>query len=201
MEVKMIAVKPSYEILHMSTLTIPELAGRTCYTSSSAGNPEKFVRARIKDKHETIIEHGYMSVRFIVDRGFSHELVRHRMAVYSQESTRWCDYAGTGIKVIHPPDLTPNQIQRREYLFWRIQLLYNEELAEGLKPEIARGLLPHALRTEIVMTANFREWRLVFKQRALGKTGRPHPQMKELMDPLLREAAERQPAVFGDLCG
>ena len=192
-------VLPHYEILQMSRLDVPVTAGRTCYKSKSDGVPEAFIRARIREGHETIIEHGIMSVRFIADRGFTPELLRHRMAVYSQESTRWCNYAGAGIEIIHPPGLTADQMTRRMSHFWDCQKLYELEISEGVKPEIARGVLPHALKTEIVMTCNYREWRLVFKQRALGTTGRPHPQMLQLMEPLLAEVKLILPAVFGDL--
>jgi len=191
-------VEPSYEILTMDGPKFLETAGRTCYKSLPKGDPEEFIRRAIRNGHETIIEHGGMSVKFVADRGFSHELVRHRMAVYSQESTRWCNYKGC-IEIIHPPGLTKAQKVRRDRHFFTVQTLYETELSEGLQPEIARGILPHALKTEIVITANYREWRLIFKQRAIGTTGRPHPQMAELMRPLMHECQEVFPAMFGDL--
>ena len=100
----MILIKPSYEILAINgaDLLLMEQAGRTCYKSESKGDPATFLQGKIKSKHLTIIEHGSMTVKFIVDRGFTHELVRHRMAVYSQESTRWCNYSG-GVTFIIPP--------------------------------------------------------------------------------------------------
>lgn len=197
----MILVKPSFKIegIYGADLLLMEKAGRTCYKSEPKGDPEGFLKSKIKAKHLTIIEHSAMSVRFIADRGFTHELVRHRMAVYSQESTRWCNYAGKGIEIIHPEVLTHAQKERREDHFWTVQKLYEREIAEGLPPQIARGVLPTALKTEIVITTNFREWRLIFKQRALGTTGKPHPQMLELMVPLLAEVKTRVPAIFDDL--
>jgi len=197
----MILIKPSYEILAINgaDLLLMEQAGRTCYKSESKGDPTAFLKSKIKAKHLTIIEHGSMTVRFIADRGFTHELVRHRMAVYSQESTRWVNYSGKGIEIIHPPGLTEAQRGRREKHFWIVQALYEAEISEGIKPEIARGVLPTALKTEIIMTANFREWRLVFEQRALGLTGKPHPQMLQVMVPLMNEMKEKIPAIFGDL--
>lgn len=197
----MIIIKPSFTILAVNgaDLLLLEKAGRTCYKSEPKGNPGPFLVGRIKEGHETIIEHGSMTVKFISDRGFTHELVRHRMAVYSQESTRWCNYRGNGIELIHPPGLTIAQKERRERHFETVQDLYNAEIAEGQKPQIARGVLPTALKTEIVMTANFREWRLVFKQRALGTTGAPHPQMLELIVPLLAETKKLVPYIFDDL--
>lgn len=197
----MILVRPSYKIeaINGGDLLLLEKAGRTCYKSEPKGDPKAFIRSKIKSKHLTIIEHGSMTVRFIADRGFTHELVRHRMAVYSQESTRWCSYAGKGIEMIHPPGLTDLQRERREKHFWAVQELYELEISEGILPQIARGVLPTALKTEIVMTANFREWRLVFEQRALGLTGKPHPQMLEIMVPLLKEVQTLVPVVFNDL--
>lgn len=194
-------IKPEYNILAINglDLIIMETAGRTCYKSESKGNPEAFIRMAVKRGHETIIEHGSMTVRFISDRGFTHELVRHRMAVYSQESTRFCNYSGYGIELIHPPGLTQEQKNRRERHFQIVQDLYDLEISEGIKPQIARGVLPTALKTEIVMTCNFREWRLIFKQRSLGLTGPPHPQMLELMQPLHQEMKEKIPCIFGDL--
>ena len=143
--------------------------------------------------------HNYMTVKFTCDRGVSHELVRHRLAVYSQESTRWVNFNNTGISIIHPKGLTETQRARREDHFWQTQAIYEAEIAEGQPPQIARGVLPTALSTTIAMTATFHEWRLVFNQRSKGTTGKPHPQMKELMDSLLVEAAYAYPNAFGDL--
>lgn len=197
----MIIIDPSYEILNTyGDLKLLDTARRTCYKSIAKNEDYSTpIQQAISNGHKTIIEHGGMTVRFIADRGFTHELVRHRMAVYSQESTRWCNYAGKGIVLIHPPELSDKQKERREVHFWAVQALYDQEILEGVKPQIARGVLPTALKTEIVMTANFREWRLVFEQRALGLTGKPHPQMLELMIPLLKDVAILHPTIFGDL--
>lgn len=183
-----------------------ESAARTCYKSepASEGNQDAsraFVRKLVQVlKHESVMEHASITVRFICDRGVSHELVRHRLAAYSQESTRYCNYAGYKfgghITLIHPAGLTPNQRFRRECLYLEIQNIYNIEVGEGVSPQIARGILPNALKTEIVMTANIREWRHVFRMRAKPPA---HPQMVELMAPLLKELQETLPELFDDI--
>jgi len=195
------AIQPHYciEAISGADLLLMEKAGRLCYQSESIGKPDEFLKRIINMGHSTILEHSSMSVRFIADRGFTHELVRHRIASFSQESTRFCNYTKHGIEIVHPACLTPAQMQRREDHFWRTQVIYEAEISEGQSPQIARGVLPTALKTEIMMTANFNEWRHVFNLRALGTTGKPHPQMSELMLPLLEEVKVKVPVIFDDL--
>lgn len=154
-------------------------------------------------------KHYYSSVRFICDRGVSHELVRHRIAAFSQESTRYCAYGG-GVTFIIPPwvDVEPGDYPtlgslpaRGAEWRWLTSMKYAEEnyqclLQDGWSPQQARSVLPNSLKTEIVMTANLREWRHVFGLRA-GKAA--HPQMRELMIPLSREFSLRFPAIFADI--
>ena len=210
----MILVKPSFKIeaINGADLLLMEKAGRTCYKSEAKGDPEKFLASKIRAGHLTIIEHGSMTVRFIADRGFTHELVRHRMAVYSQESTRYCNYSG-GVTFIIPPWVTIepgdvgnswSRVRDMQSNIWADAMLMAENqyinlLSIGWSPQQARSVLPNSTKTEIVMTANFREWRLVFQQRALGTTGKPHPQMSELMIPLLAEVKKQVPVLFDDL--
>jgi thymidylate synthase (FAD) len=203
----MLLIKPKYEILSISSdLTLMEKVGRVCYLSEPQGEPEKFLSKRIKEGHETIIEHSSMTVKFTVDRGFTHELVRHRLVTYSQESTRWCDYSG-GVTFIIPPWVN---IPEDEYIIddavasWYGAMIdaenrYKFLLAQNWSPQQARTVLPNSLKTTIVATTNFRQWRLIFKQRAIGTTGRPHPQMLEIMVPLLEEVKQKVPAIFDDL--
>ena len=205
-------VKPSFVITSPfskewaeATLIHIEGAGRLCYKSegkAAPGSASPFVK-RLMDPsrmHESVMEHAVVSVQFVCDRGVSHEIVRHRIAAYSQESTRYCNYCAEKfdghITLIHPPGLTEAQIARREKHYWSVQEIYDAEIAEGVTPQIARGVLPTALKTEIVMTANLREWRHVFKMRASPKA---HPQMRELMDPLLLEFQKVLPEIYGDL--
>jgi thymidylate synthase (FAD) len=198
----MILVKPSHQIIKImgswdiSALQLIEIAGRTCYKSEeriTRGSSERFVKMLKNSGHESVLEHSAMTVRFICDRGVSHELVRHRLCSFSQESTRYCNYLKKGIAIIHPEQLTEAQCKRREEHFKLTQELYEAELLEGQLPQIARGVLPTALKTEIIVTANFREWKHIFNLRCSIEA---HPQMRELMVPLRDEMIEKFPELF-----
>lgn len=210
-------IKPSYKIIYADKIQLEsiETAGRTCYKSENSAEDEeirnKFIKTRIKQGHESIIEHSLMTVLFVCDRGVSHELVRHRLASFSQESTRYCNYKGQ-VTFIIPPwvdveegvyDTWPRAETEVERMWISLiglaEIHYRNMLDLGLTPEQARSVLPNSTKTEIIVSANLREWRHIFKLRVLGTTGKPHPQMKELMLPLLKEAAEIYPAIFGDL--
>lgn len=182
-----------------------ELIARTCYKSEDKitdGSAEKMVRALIKRGHEAMLEHFSFSVKFTVDRGVSHELVRHRLASFAQESTRYCNYGHEGeITVIKPPFFAEGS---KEYNTWewgcqKCEDAYMALLDLGRSPQEARAVLPNSLKTEVVITANLREWRHFFKLRALGVTGKPHPQMVEVALPLLEECKRLIPVVFDDL--
>jgi thymidylate synthase (FAD) len=205
-------IEPSFEILTpftresvLASLKLIELAGRTCYKSEGAitcDSASPFVtKIATVFKHESVIEHSLVTVKFVCDRGVSHEIVRHRLAAYSQESTRYCNYTKEKfdghIVLIHPPGLSDAQKQRREEYFWLVQKLYDAEITEGLSAQLARGILPNALKTEIVMSCNYREWRHVFKMRTSSKA---HPQMQQLMRPLLIKFQEVLPELFNDIC-
>jgi len=209
----MLLVKPSSEILTITpnALQLIEVAGRTCYKSEekmSESSAPAFAAKIIKQGHETVLEHASATVRFIVDRGVSHEIVRHRIASYSQESTRYCDYEGGHVAFVIPPwcDAAPGDYERVEIrdipgAMWFNHML-NAEIAyktlrdQGWRPEQARSVLPNSLKTEIVMTANFREWRHFFKLRTAPAA---HPQMREVAIPLLAEMMRRVLVVFDDL--
>lgn len=180
-----------------------ESAGRVAWKSegkSGPGTAEPFVRSLIKRKHEAVLEHASMSYLFVTDRGVSHELVRHRIISPTQESTRYCDYAKAGeIAVIEPPGVEGDALNG-----WKACMQYAERgyaylRAAGLSPQIARSVLPTCTKTEIVVTANIREWRHIFKLRWRGDTGTPHPQMRELMEMALLDAVSRCPALFDDI--
>lgn len=187
-----------------------ERVGRVCYKSEDKitdESAEKFVRGLIKSGHEAMLEHVSMSVLFIVDRGVSHEIVRHRIASFAQESTRYCNYSkekfNNSITVIRPFFFN-DESRMQEYKAWQIATMEAEEqylklIANGASPQEARSVLPNSLKTEIVMTANMREWRHFFKLRAAGTTGKPHPQMLEVAVPLLNECREKLPALFDDI--
>jgi len=146
------------------------------------GRATEFVRMLIKRGHEAMIEHAVATFKFICDRGVTHELVRHRLASYAQESTRYCNYSkdkfDSEITVIRPPELTEQQWERRKKVLEHIELLYQEEVGEGVKPQIARGVLPISLKTEIICTANFRQWRTMMKLRTSKAA---HPQIRQMM--------------------
>lgn len=194
-----------------------EAAGRTCYKSESRTSKEsaqRFVAGLLKSGHDSVLEHQSVSVRIVCDRGVSHELVRHRLASYSQESTRYCNYRG-GVTFVVPCfldiDIDPEDdgfynatgLGRRE-LCWltsmkRAEINYLKMLDLGASPQEARAVLPNSTKTEMVMTANLREWRHFFRLRAQGVTGKPHPQMLEIAVPMLREFQRVIPVVFDDI--
>lgn len=184
-------------------LEIIERAGRTCYKSEkriTKGSAEKFVKMILELGHETVIEHASASVHFITNRGVTHELVRHRLASYAQESTRYVRYSGE-IEYIKPawwndPNYTEAQKQNWLAAMQQAENAYLEALKLGDKPEQAREVLPHALKAEIVVTANLREWRHIFELRASPKA---HPQMRVLMLDCLKGFGQEIPVIFDDL--
>ena len=182
-----------------------EKAGRTCYKSEDRitdESAESFVRKLIERGHESVLEHESITVRFICDRGVSHEIVRHRLASYSQESTRYCNYSGDrfGYEITFIKPYFLNEVSVA-YRLWKQAMFVAEKkyfglLSWGCTPQEARSVLPNSVKTEIVMTANLREWRHFLKLRTAKAA---HPQMRELTVPLLHELQERIPVVFDDI--
>ena len=227
-------VEPKYEILtNISEGGIKELqqierVARVCYKSEDTITPDgesamKLVGFMGKQGHEAMLEHSQLSVLFTCDRGVANELVRHRIASFAQESTRYCNYSkekfGGERSVIRPcyiPDepkenaikeATSNvEMQKLETDYqindaWyracdEVEESYRTLIANGMRPEQARCVLPLCLKTEIVVTANYREWRNIFKLRTPVAA---HPQMRELMCPLLMELQKKIPVVFDDI--
>ena len=185
-----------------------ERCARVCYKSEDRitdGSAEKMVAALIRSGHEAMLEHYSFTVKFICDRGVSHELVRHRIASFAQESSRYCCYAkdkfGKELTFINPCFWEPNS---DNYARWfhemnEAEKTYLAMIESGATPEQARDILPMSIKTEIVMTANLREWRHFFKLRAEGVTGKPHPQMLEITIPLLKELKQKIPVIFDDI--
>lgn len=206
------AIKPYTQIYKdfdgQKVLQKIEAAARTCYKSEGKiqeGSAAKMVASLIKSGHEAMLEHASVTVKFVVDRGISHELVRHRLASFAQESTRYCNYSkddfGSEITFIIPEYL---EYKSEGWNIWKESMKQAEDayfkmLDFGLSPQQARAILPNSLKTEVVMTANLREWRHFFKLRALGTTGKPHPQMLEVAVPLLEDMKNLIPVVFDDL--
>ncbi len=216
----MILIKPSTEILgvYRDDPTAMEEIGRVCYKSedkTTFGSAKKFVKTILKNGHESVIEHSALTVKFIVDRGVSHELVRHRLCAFSQESTRYCNYGG-GVTFVIPPwtdqekvrpgqytewqQFGPAMLPEAEHLWlaamWDSEQMYVRLIELGWSPQQARSVLPNSLKTEIVVTANFREWRHIFKLRCAQAA---HPQMREVMIPLLEKVKEHIPIIFDDI--
>jgi thymidylate synthase (FAD) len=186
-----------------------EKFGRTCYKSEQLitdDSAEKFVKMILTLGHESVLEHEKVSVRVICDRGVSHEIVRHRIASYSQESTRYCNYGknkfGNELSVIEPCfwDIN-NKEDYQKYMIWQkamegAEIAYMKLLKLGATPQEARSVLPNSLKTEIVMTMNLREWRHFFKLRTASVA---HPQMLEIARPMLEEFKKMIPVIFDDI--
>lgn len=192
---------PKYETL----LNTIEAAGRTCYKSEdkmTEGSAEKLIRNFLKWGHESAIEHGSITVRFTCDRGVSHEIVRHRIASFSQESTRYCNYGKDGfggeITVIAPSTFDKDT---PVYRIWKkscehSEIAYFDLLNEGCTPQEARSVLPNSLKTEVVMTANIREWRHFLKLRCAAAA---HPDMRVVANKLLTVFKDTYPVFFEDI--
>lgn len=181
-----------------------ERAGRICYKSEDRitdESAEVFVRMILKRGHHSVLEHRSITVWVQCNRGLSHEIVRHRLAAYSQESTRYCNYSKDKhegqIQLIPMwQGLTLAQRRRRIKLYQHMEEVYMAEIAEGVKPQQARDNLPICLKTEIMITYNLRQWRHFF---ALRTADAAHPQLRELTRPMLAEFRRRIPIVFDDV--
>lgn len=209
-------IKPSVEIIDMddydNIIKKIEKIGRVCYKSESNisdGSAERFISNILKRGHESVIEHESITVRMICDRGITHEIVRHRIASYSQESTRYCNYTndkfGNQITVIDLAsgfqyDLDDDK-DLALYKVWTeamesAEKSYFKMLELGATPQEARSVLPNSLKTEIVVTMNLRSWRNFFRLRC---DSHAHPQMREVAGIALEVFKKRLPIFFSDL--
>ena len=203
-------IEEHYEVLTdlsspLTLLKAIEHAGRTCYKSYDKATEDScltFCKMLISRNHEAVLEHSSLSVKFTVDRAIANELVRHRIASYCQESTRYVNYSnerfGNEIKVILPCTLKKDS---EPYKVWYNSCLqcessYMKLLSLGEKPEIARNVLPLSTATEIVCTANIREWRQIL---SLRTSVFAHPQMRSIMSKLLIYLKKRVPVLFDDI--
>jgi thymidylate synthase (FAD) len=215
----MILIKPSVCYLAGTNLPLEliEQAGRTCYKSEDKITPESnqnFVKKLLERGHEAVIEHASMTYRVVCDRGVTHEIVRHRLFSYCQESTRYCNYSG-GVTFIIPPwcgCIEEGEYSKDNYgsyhcsdklqeedvwfvLMNKAESSYKVLINAGWSPQQARSVLPNSLKTEIVMTANLREWRHFFKMRTSKSA---HPQMREVAFMILKDAVQRVPILFDE---
>lgn len=207
-------VKPKVELLDITENALKKIekAGRNCYKSEdkiTGGSAENFVKMILKRGHEAVIEHAVASYKFICDRGVANEIVRHRLFSYAQESTRYCNYKG-GVQYIIPcwMDLEEQEIILSKGMpefkldenIWIMDMIHSENCYKFLldhkwSPQQARSVLPHALKTEIIVTGNFREWRHFFKLRCAKAS---HPQMREVALMALENISNQVPIIFDD---
>lgn len=202
-------IEPYFEILDeldgKKMLQKIERIGRVCYKSEdliTEDSAEKFIGNILKRGHESVIEHEKISVKMVCDRGVTHEIVRHRVASYSQESTRYCNYQKdkfgnelTFIKPVFWKEDSP------EYTLWKesmqqIEDQYMKLTDMGASAQEARSILPNSLKTEIVVTMNLREWRHFFRLRTASAA---HPQIREIAGMVLEEFRRQIPVVFDEL--
>ena len=182
----------------MDLLQDVERIGRVCYksehriTNSSAA---PFVRNIITRGHESVLEHISITVRFVTDRAIANELVRHRIAAYSQESTRYCNYKDK-IEFIYPKNISDKTLQLIKEACECAAATYQTLIANGATPEIARDVLPLCTKTELIATYNLREWRHILRLRT-DKAA--HPKMRELMQTLLQFFQGLVPIIFDDI--
>lgn len=183
------------------------------------GQKEKFLRTLIERGHLSPFEHSSLSIVFVTNRGVTHELIRHRLAAYSQESTRYCNYSKPKFEISYDDLETDDNhilfdddrgnvrfifdpcIEPEDQFQWRMDMRHSEYtylkwLDKGYKPQIARAFLPNDLKTQIMMTANLREWRHVLSLRC-DKSAHPH--IRLLLTPLLEEVQSKIPVIFDDL--
>jgi len=199
-------IVPSVELMspiRPNVLVFLEKCGRVCYKSeakTSHDSCKKFIKNIIERGHESVLEHYSVTVKFITDRGVSHEIVRHRIASFSQESTRYCNYKDQEIQFTDPYAVTDHTIAKPLSNYHKYLALsekaYKELIRKGSSPQMARAILPNALKTEIIMTANLREWRHFLRLRTSNAA---HPQMRQVAIPLLKFLQRRIPVVFDDI--
>jgi thymidylate synthase (FAD) len=200
-------INQRWEWLHkpVDPLKTIEVAGRTCYRSGdriTKDSSTKFAKMIMKRGHESVIEHASASIRFITNRGVTHELVRHRLCSFSQESTRYVNYKG-GMQFIRPVWFKnkKQEIDGGAEKTWvtameKAEEFYNVLLSHGWRPEQAREVLPNSLKTEIIVTANLREWAHIFKLRTSKAA---HPQIMELLRSCLNGFKKEIPVLFENI--
>ena len=204
----MTIIEPSVTIEDFDSVKVLqniERAGRTCYKSEAnitKDSSEAFVASIIKRGHESVLEHEKITFRVICDRGVSHEIVRHRLASYSQESTRYVNYNKKGMEFIKPNFWNNDEdLDDYRYCMWQNMMkmceeAYNRMIESGAKPEEARSVLPNSLKTEIVCTMNLRELRHFLKLRTAKVA---HPQMRQVASMLYNLVKTKLPCILEDI--
>jgi thymidylate synthase (FAD) len=196
-------IKQSHQIIEIpeNALKLVETAARTCYKSErkiSPGSDITLVKSLIGRGHHAMLEFGDITVRFITNRGVTHELVRHRLCSFAQESTRYVRYDGK-MEIVKPVWWQQSTPEQKEIFLRHCEMAeqnYRNLLQTGWQPQQAREVLPNALKTEIVVKANLREWRHIFSLRCSKAA---HPQIRNLMLGLLKDLKEKIPLVFDDI--
>lgn len=193
---KIVQPSATLEWITPNAAKMVEKAGRTCYKSECGTDPDDFVRKIIGRGHDSVLEHACMSVRIICDRGISHEIVRHRVASYSQESTRYCNYSGDRfgheIVVVQPSGLDEEQRVSWWYGVNFAETSYFTMIEKGAKPQQARSILPTCLKTELVVTTNMREWRHFLRLRLAAGA---HPDI-QIIAKMIKEIIAQEVPIF-----
>lgn len=182
-----------------------ELCARNCYKSEDKITPDSartMIKKLLELGHEAMIEHYTLTVKLTCDIGVYKDLTRHRLVSFAIESTRYCNYSkgkfGNELSVIKPCHIKENT---PEYDLWlstmqTIEKNYNQMAALGCRPDQLRMLLPHSTKADVIMTANLREWRHIFKLRCAPAA---HPTVQEVMDMLLVKLRNEIPVIFDDI--
>lgn len=171
-----------------------ERCGRVCYQSEPKGNPEQFIRMLIKRGHESVLEHVSLTFHVVTNRAIQNELVRHRLASFSVESTRYVKY--NDATFVKPLGMVGAGFDYWLSLVEQIETSYGKLLSLGTTPEIARDVLSLGLKSELYMTANLREWRHILKLRTAKAA---HPQMRQLAGMILEIFKEKLPVIVEDI--
>lgn len=211
-------IKPSIEFIkgndEEDIIKNIEKIARTCYKSEdliTETSGKKMIKSLISKEHFAMFDHENITYKVICDRGVSHEIVRHRIGAYAQESTRYCNYNsgkfGSEISVIDISSGFNYNLSEEEDIVKLTEWMnaindaekhYNRLIELGAKPEEARSVLPNSLKTEIVITYDISEWVHFMKLRYYGTTGKPHPQMKEIANLIRLDMIKRYPFIFGE---
>ena len=202
-------IDPSFDLVlaptYQKAVEITEMAARTCYKSDGDEPPEEYLKRKIiKTGHHSVLEHIAITAKIVCDRGVSHELVRHRLASYSQSSTRYCNYSkdkfGSEITVVRPAFWPEKSRQFDKWMFscMACETAYMQLIQDGASAQQARSVLPNSLATTVIITANIREWRHILKLRCSKKA---HPDMEKVMTIGRDALAQRYPVFFEDLEG